>query len=378
MTKTENLNIAVIGCGLIGGSIATALKRHRKDCLVTCIDLPARVPAILDAGVADRVGTAGDMKNWLPECRVIVLAVPVQRIPAMIESVCPYLKEGTIVTDVGSTKKFIMEQAEKLIPSGVHFIGGHPMAGSERSGVEASDPLLFHDRVYVLCPYPDTPSDALLVLMDFAESLKALPITIDPEEHDNIVAMISHLPHLISVALMHAAMAGDAEHGMLDKMAARGFLDMTRLAASDYSVWKGIFDTNRDGISGALGRFNESLSFLSESISKDDLAIAWEQSGSRRRKMSPESLPRPRKEDLRSLIDRYDRQILTALAHRMETAKRIGKLKSDQSDPVTDPDRERRMMVKRAEWGRSLSLPPGLLEDLFAVIVRHSTKIQKT
>lgn len=251
------------------------------------------------------------------------------------------------------------------------------MAGSERSGVEASDPLLFHDKVYVFCPYPDTPSDALLVLMDLADSLKALPITIDPEEHDRIMAMISHLPHLISVALMHAALAGDAEHAMLEKMAGSGFLDMTRLSASDYGVWKGILETNRKGIAKALGRFNESLSFLSDSISKDDLALAWERSGGRRRKMSPESLPLPRKEDLRSMIDRYDRQILTALAHRIETARRIGKLKSNQSAPVTDPDRERRMLLKRAEWGKSLSLSSDLIDDLFAVILKHSTKVQK-
>ncbi|MEJ2112033.1 MAG: prephenate dehydrogenase/arogenate dehydrogenase family protein, partial [Acidobacteriota bacterium] len=248
MSSMKDRKVTIVGCGLIGGSIALALKRRHRDCYVSCIDLPERVPAIVDAEVADRVGTLDDAGDFLADSSIVILATPVQLVPQAIEWIRPYLRQGTIVTDVGSTKKRIMEEAGKRIPPGVHFIGGHPMAGSERSGVEASDPLLFYDRVYVLCPFPDTPPDALLVSMDLAESMHALPVTVDPEEHDRIMAMISHLPHIISIALMDAAMAGDAEHGMLDRMAAKGFLDMTRLAASDFGVWKGILETNRTGI----------------------------------------------------------------------------------------------------------------------------------
>jgi prephenate dehydrogenase len=371
------MNISIIGCGLIGGSIALALKRRKCGCKVTCIDLPDRLPAIQDAGVAERVATLEDLGTLLPDSSIVILATPVQTILDTIDLIRPFLKENTIVTDVGSTKKLIMDNARTLLPPGVHFIGGHPMAGSERSGVEASDPLLFNDRVYVLCPYPDTPPDALLVLMDLVEKLHARPVTIDPEEHDRIMAMISHLPHIISVALMNAALAGDAEHAMLEKMAGRGFLDMTRLSASDYGIWRGILETNSEAIAKALGRFKESLSFVCNSISKDELEICWEQAGRRRRNMGPESLPRPRKQDLRSMIDRYDRQILTALANRIEAARRIGKIKTNQSAPVADPDRERRMMHHRSEWGKSLSLSDNLIEELFAVILKHSTKVQE-
>jgi prephenate dehydrogenase len=376
MNMMKNRKVTVIGCGLIGGSVALALKRSRSGCFVSCIDLPERVPAIVEAGVADRVGTLEDAESYLSDSSIVILATPVQLVPEMIERICPSLKEGTIVTDVGSTKKQIMQEAGKRIPPGVHFIGGHPMAGSEQSGVEASDPLLFHDRVYVLCPFPDTPPDALLVLMDLAEDLHALPVTIDPEEHDCIMAMISHLPHVISVALMHAAMAGDAEHGMLDKMAGRGFLDMTRLAASDYGVWKGILETNKDGISQALSIFNRSLSVMADGISGESLALAWEQAGGKRRKMGPESMSRPRKQDLRTIIDYCDRQILAALARRVETARRIGKIKKNQSAPVTDPDRERRMLKQRSDWGKALGLSDELIDDLFAVILKHSTRVQ--
>jgi prephenate dehydrogenase len=371
------MKITIVGCGLIGGSMALALKRRRPGCSVACLDLPERLPAMREAGISDQIGTTADLGTYVPESSIVLLATPVQSVLETIEQLCPFLRENTIVTDVGSTKKQIMSKAPKLLPSGVHFVGGHPMAGSEHSGVEAADPLLFSDRVYALCPYPDTPSDALLTLMDFAEDLLAIPITIDPEEHDRIMAMVSHLPQLISVALMHAAQTGDAEHALLDKLAGRGFLDMTRLAASDYAIWKGILETNREAIAQAMERFNESLAFLSRGVLEEDAALAWEKSAKRRRKMGPDSLARPRKHDLRSMIDRYDKQILAALGHRIETVRKIGKLKMNQSAPVVDSDRERRMMLPRREWGKSLGLPEELVDEIFAAILKHSSRIQE-
>jgi prephenate dehydrogenase len=370
------MKITIIGCGLIGGSMALALKRRRPECSVACLDLPERLPAIRESGVSDQIGTMDDLASHVPESSMVILATPVQSVLETIALLGPFLRENTIVTDVGSTKKRIMAEAPKLLPSAVHFIGGHPMAGSERSGVEAADPLLFSDRVYALCPYPDTPPDALLALLDFVEGLLAIPITIDPEEHDRIMALVSHLPQLISVALMHAAQAGDAEHGMLDKLAGRGFLDMTRLAASDYEIWKGILETNKEAIGQAIARFNRSLSFLSGEMPEGDAALAWEKAGKRRRKMGPDSLARPRKHDLRSIIDRYDKQILAALGHRLEAVRKIGKLKMNQAAPVVDSDRERRMMLQRGEWGKSLGLPDELVQELFAVILKHSSRIQ--
>jgi prephenate dehydrogenase len=370
------MKITIIGCGLIGGSIALALKRRRTDCTVACLDLPERIPAIREAGVSDQIGTMDEAASHVPESSVVVLATPVQSVLNTISNISPFLRENAIVTDVGSTKKRIMMEAPGLLPAGVHFIGGHPMAGSEHSGVEAADPLLFSDRVYALCPYPDTPPDALLTLLDLVESLLATPITIDPDEHDRIMAMVSHLPQLISVALMHAAQAGDAEHGMLDKLAGKGFLDMTRLAASNYGIWKGILETNQEAIEHAIDRFGKSLSFLSERMLQDDAEIAWEKAGSRRRKMGPESLARPRKNDLRSMVDRCDKQFLTALGHRIDIVRKIGKLKMNQAAPVVDPEREKRLLLQRKEWGKSLGLPTEMVEELFAVILKHSSRIQ--
>ena len=270
------MKITIIGCGLIGGSIALALKRRRPGHSIACLDLPERLPAIREAGIADQVGTMEDIAEHVPQSSMVIVATPVQSVLETIKLLRSFLSEKTIVTDVGSTKKKIMAEAQQLMPPGVHFIGGHPMAGSERSGVEAADPLLFSDRVYALCPYPDTPPDALLSVMDLVESLLALPITLDPEEHDRIMAMVSHLPQLVSVALMQAARAEDAEHAMLDKIAGRGFLDMTRLAASDYGIWKGILETNQEAICQAVDLFNKSLSNLNGGMPEDNVALAWE------------------------------------------------------------------------------------------------------
>jgi prephenate dehydrogenase len=370
------MNITIIGCGLIGGSIALALKKRRPDYSIACLDLPERLPAIREAGISDQVGSMEDCKTFVPDSSLVIIATPVQSVLDTIRLIRPYLRENTVVTDVGSTKKNIMAEAQNILPSGVHFIGGHPMAGSERSGVEAAEPLLFSDRVYVLCPYPDTPSDALLSLIDLVESLLALPITIDPDEHDRIMAMVSHLPQLMAVALMQSAQAGDAEHAMLDKLAGRGFLDMTRLAASDFGIWKGILETNKEAISVAVDRFIKSLTSLKDGISDETTSSAWERAGKQRRKMGPESSARPRKNDLRIMVDRYDKQMLSALGHRTEVVRRIGKLKVNQSAPVVDPERERRLMVQRNEWGKSLGLPDELIADLFAVILKHSSRIQ--
>jgi prephenate dehydrogenase len=368
--------ITIIGCGLIGGSIALALRRRRPEWSLACLDVPARLPAIREAAVADEVGSIEDLAAHVPDSLLVLIATPVQAVLETASRLRPHLRPGSIVTDVASTKKRIMQEAQSLMPPGVHFIGGHPMAGSEHSGVEAADPLLFSDRVYLLCPYADTPPDALLQLMDLAEDLLALPITVDPGEHDRIMAVVSHVPQLISVALMHAAQAGDAEHAMLDKLAARGFLDMTRLAASEFAMWQGILETNRDAIEESLDRFGRSLSQLREAIANGSGALLWEQAGTRRRKMAADSLVRPRKPDLRSQIDRCDKQILAALGHRMQAARRIGRLKMNQAAPVHDPDRERRMLLQRKEWAQSLGLSSDLIDELFAVIVKHSSQIQ--
>ena len=371
------MRITIIGCGLIGGSLALALKRRKPEHFIVCLDLPERLPAILDAGVADAAGSIDDFAEHIPESDIVVIATPVQFVPETLAAIKPFLKVNAIVTDAGSTKSKIMYAAHGLMPPGAHFIGGHPMAGAERSGVEAADPLLFSDRVYVLCPYPDTPPNAFLTLLELVESLGAFPVTIDPREHDRILAMVSHLPHFIAVALMHAAMADDAEHGMLEKMAGRGFLDMTRLAASNYTMWKGIMATNAEAVEEALESFSRSLAFITKEMTEPAAEEAWEKAAKQRRAMTPDSRLRFRKQDLRTVIDRQDKQLMAVLAKRFDAVLKIGKLKAHQSAPVVDADREKRMMVERRDWGKSLGLPEEMIDELFAVILKHSSRLQQ-
>jgi prephenate dehydrogenase len=367
--------ICIVGCGLIGGSIALALKQRRPETEIVCLDVASRLAAVREANVADRVGTLENLADYLPASSLVILATPVQTIPAVLAQAAPYLQPGTVVTDVGSTKKEVMAKARALLPAGVHFIGGHPMAGAESSGIESADPLLFSDRVYLLCPFPDTPPESLLMMISLVESLLAQPITIDPDEHDRIMAAVSHVPQLIAIALMSAAQAQDASHGMLQKLAGRGFLDMTRLAGSDYTMWQGILDTNRDAVEQSLGRFLSSLQEIRTLLAEDRLSVAWEEAGRKRRAMDPAG--RARKADLRSVIDRCDKQILTALRTRIMAARKIGKLKTSRDAPLHDPDRERRMLSERSEWANLQGLPKDLVDDLFAVILKHSLKVQK-
>jgi prephenate dehydrogenase len=370
--------ITIIGCGLIGGSLALALKRRRPDLVVACLDLPDRLPAMKEAAIASEIGTLDDAPKHVPTSRLIILATPVQHMLGILDLIIPHLQPGTIVSDVGSTKKQLMLEAEPKMPAGTYFIGGHPMTGSERSGVEAADPLLFSERAYLFCPYVDTPADELLYMVNLAEDLLAYPVTIDAEEHDRIMAMVSHVPQLLATALMNAALKQDATHRMLDTLAGRGFLDMTRLASSDFGVWRGILETNRPAIEEALDQFGKSLASLRTTVFENDSKMIWERAAQRRRRMTVDSRTRPRKADLRDMIDRYDKQLMTTLSHRLDAVRRIGAIKKNQDAPVHDPARESRMLIQRAEWGKALGLPQDLVEQLFAALLAYSNKIQQS
>jgi len=370
--------IAIIGCGLIGGSLGLALKRKRPGWRVVGIDRATYLPAIRDVSVVDELATLDTMGPLLEKSSIVILATPVEVILDQLEMIAPFLSPGTVVSDVGSTKTQIMERARETIPDGVHFIGGHPIAGSERSGASASDPLLFKERPYVLCPYPDTPPDALLTLLDVVDDLLAVPVTLDPEEHDRVIATISHVPQLLAIGLVHAALTDDATHGLLELLAGKGFLDLTRVAASDFAVWRGILETNRDSILGALERLEESLGLIREKMKSGELEAVWESANKKRRKMSLESLSRQRKPDLRRLVDRWDEQILRALGNRLRVVEKIGALKKDRKDSVYDPERERQLLSERRKWAGSLAIPDGLVDELFSVIMKHSKQLQSS
>lgn len=369
--------ITIIGCGLIGGSIGLALKKSRPDWRLCALDVPENETAIQNANFADFVGTVKDAQV-LFDSRIIILAAPVEIIFELLEQIAPHLASGTIVTDVGGTKAAIARRAAQVLPKNVAFIGGHPIAGSEETGIRAAQPLLFKGRVYALCPESDTPAPALLELLDLIEDLHALPLTIEPEEHDRILAMVSHMPQLLSIALMNAAIEEDSSHNLLKSTIGTGFLDVTRIALSDYAQWKGVLETNWSFISASLKQLEQNLVRIRTAWKNGKLGDLWQSVSTARRAIHPTGSARRGQPGLRDRIDEYDERLLRVLGDRMRAAKQIGDIKREKGALVYDPHRERSLLIARRQWGQALGLSDELIDELFEVLLRHSKKMQVT
>jgi prephenate dehydrogenase len=183
---------------------------------------------------------------------------------------------GTIVTDVGSTKSLIVKQAKTHFTRECHFIGGHPMAGSEKGGWENADSYLFENVIYVLTPMPDSPPNATKALMSLLQTLGAQMVLLDAEEHDRVAADVSHLPHLLAMTLTNfIARAGVASEPRM-KLAAGGFRDMTRIAASPFSIWRDILSSNQMNIRQSLHDFIAALQQLAGDLDKQEIADTFQ------------------------------------------------------------------------------------------------------
>jgi prephenate dehydrogenase len=264
MTRSEPSpgysTISIVGLGLIGGSLALALRRSgftgrilgvsRKE---TCAEA-SRLGAVDEGFAYEEIVEAA--------CRsdLVVLASPIGVIIEhlrILGASGSRLSPGLVVTDVGSTKREILRAARESLPRGALFIGGHPLAGSEQRGIQAADPFLFQNAYYVLTPAPGVPAEAAARLGSFLGGTGARVVVLTAEDHDRIAATISHLPQLLAVSLVRFLddLEENREHGL--RLAAGGFRDMTRIASSSYSVWRDILATNRDVVSRVLERFLE-------------------------------------------------------------------------------------------------------------------------
>jgi prephenate dehydrogenase len=245
---------AVVGTGLIGGSIGLALRERGWH--VTGRDRdPARAERALELGAVDAVGTD-------PEAALTFVATPVGAVAA---EATVALADGGVVTDVGSTKAGVVRSVTHR-----RFVGGHPMAGSELEGVEGADPSLFTGAVWVLTPTADTDPGAHSLVRSVVSSLGAEVVELPPERHDELVAVVSHVPHLTAATLMGLAAAGAEEHSALLRLAAGGFRDMTRVAAGHPSIWPDICVENREAIVGVLGQLESSLAAMRARIERGD------------------------------------------------------------------------------------------------------------
>lgn len=258
--------IALIGIGLIGSSIA----RDIKDAgLARDVVISTRSPETLKRAEELELGTAYTISaaEAVRDADLVIISVPVGASGSVAEQIAPNLKPGAIVTDVGSTKASVIAQMAPHMPDSVHFIPGHPLAGTEKSGPDAGFSGLFRDRWCIFTPLADTDPDALAKLKAFWEQLGSRIDEMDAEHHDKVLAIVSHLPHIIAYNIVGTADdLGTVTESEVIKYSASGFRDFTRLAASDPTMWRDVCLHNKDAILEMLARFSEDLAYLQRAI----------------------------------------------------------------------------------------------------------------
>ncbi len=253
--------IAIIGTGLIGASIGLGLAaRPNRNYELVGIDRDrSRARVAKKLGAIDR--EVGSLEEAVERAGLVVIATPVGAAHRIFEDVGRFLVPGAVVTDVCSTKAEVMRWAAEHLPEGVHFVGGHPMAGREKSGPEAASATLFTGATWAITPAPRANERAVQVVLGLVEALGAVPLYIDPAEHDQYAAAVSHVPLLTAVALFR--MVRDSQ-GWEDAalLAGPGFRDMTRLASGDPTMARDIMLTNREAVLHWVGRLQEELSAI--------------------------------------------------------------------------------------------------------------------
>lgn len=264
--------IGFIGFGLIGGSISKAIKAISPSTLIYSYDYHKNPPSsdlekALSDGIIDLV--TGDLKIGFSDCDIIFLCAPVLANITYLQQLKAIVKPSCIITDVGSVKGNIHEVVVELGMENV-FIGGHPMTGSEKTGYLNSYALLLENAYYILTPTDNTPNNKLNILHDLVKDIGSIPIILDPKEHDEITAAISHLPHIIAAQLVNLIRESDDMSEKMKQLAAGGFKDITRIASSSPGMWQNICLTNSKVIKKILDRYIESLEKASNALTNID------------------------------------------------------------------------------------------------------------
>lgn len=258
--------IAFIGLGLIGGSIARRIKREAPDTkIMAYMRTRSRLDKAREDGIVDVI--LDGIGKELSECDFIFLCTPVEYNAEYLSKIQPFLKPGAIVTDVGSTKTDIHEAVIRL---GMEFwfVGGHPMAGSEKTGYENSTDHLLENAYYIITPTAQTTKEQTNRLVHIAEIIGSIPIVLDYHEHDFVTAAISHLPHIVASSLVNLVKDSDNQQGLMKRLAAGGFKDITRIASSSPEMWEQICMTNHKNLSLILERYIASLNLILGELNK--------------------------------------------------------------------------------------------------------------
>jgi cyclohexadieny/prephenate dehydrogenase len=262
--------VALIGFGLIGGSIARAARAQGLAGEIVATARSAKTRArVAELGVVDRVVETNI--EAVTDADLVVLSIPVGACGPVAQEIAGYLKPGAIVSDVGSVKGSVVRDMTPFLPAGVHFVPAHPVAGTEHSGPDSGFAELFINRWCILTPPDDTDPNAVDKLRAFWAGLGARVEVMTPDHHDLVLAITSHLPHLIAYTIVGTAdELGQVTSSEVMKFSAGGFRDFTRIAASDPTMWRDVFLANKDAVLEMLGTFNEDLSKLTRAIRRGD------------------------------------------------------------------------------------------------------------
>ena len=258
--------VALIGIGLIGSSLARALRRDSPGtAIVACARRAETLAAVRRLDLADE--TTDDPVRAAAGADLVVIATPLSAYAEIGQRIAPALQPGAILTDVGSVKQAVIRDLQPHLPPGVHFVPGHPVAGTEHSGPEAGFAELFHGRWCILIDLPETAPDAVARVERMWEQFGMRVVTMSADHHDKVLAVTSHLPHLIAYTIVGTATdLEDSLKSEVVEFSASGFRDFTRIAASDPVMWRDIFLNNREAVLEILQRFNEDLTALQRAI----------------------------------------------------------------------------------------------------------------
>ncbi len=264
------MKLAIIGVGLIGGSLGLCLKEKLGgEIFITGLCRTEKsMKAAVELGAVDFA--SADVAEVVGGADFVYLSPPVLQIVPMVKKILPHLKAGAILTDAGSTKKFIWEELKKILPPDIYYVAGHPMTGREKSGVTAAKVDLFKNKAYVIVENTGAPAEALEKLMNILRLTEANFLTLDIEKHDRCASIISHVPHVAAAALVTLLnRAGDDLDSCL-KLIGGGFKDTTRIASSNADMWADICMTNADAISANLRDLQKILGEVIKAVDDRD------------------------------------------------------------------------------------------------------------
>jgi cyclohexadieny/prephenate dehydrogenase len=273
MTEPLFRRLALLGIGLIGSSVAR-VARKRGDIageIVVNARTQASLDRVMELGIADRVEI--DPARAVEGADCVMLCAPVGAFAGLAEAIAPHLAPGTILTDVGSTKVSVIRDVGPLVPAGVHFVPAHPLAGTEYSGPDSGFATLFEGRWALLTPPAGTDGAAVEKVAELWRRCGSMVEVMEPAHHDRVLAIVSHLPHLIAFTICGTAddLGGETRQEVL-QFAASGFRDFTRIAASDPTMWRDVFLNNREALLEMLARFMEDAQAMARAVRWGDAA----------------------------------------------------------------------------------------------------------